>query len=130
VKVVPGITSTVPAPVLDSRFTIHAEHPAYAAKIIRSILTGADRDVVEDAALLTSELVAQAMLHAGTDPQLFVDTREGHLYVEVRDADAGTRPLDRVRLHGWALLLLHALARSWGAESRSDGRVVWFDLSL
>ncbi len=116
--------------MFEGRFTIHAEHPAYAGQIIRSTLNGAHGDVVDDAALLTSELVAHAMMHSGAEPQLFIDTREGHIYVEVRDAEVKPRQLDRVRLHGWVLLILNALACSWGAESRSDGRVIWFDLLL
>jgi hypothetical protein len=120
----------VKVPVFDSRFTIHAEHPAYAGKIIRSTLSGANSDVVEDAALLTSALVADAMMHPGADPQLFIDTREGHIYVEVRDSDVKPQQVDRMRLRGWVLLILNALACSWGIESRSDGRVIWFDLSF
>jgi len=116
--------------VFDSRFTIHAEHPAYAGKIIRSALRGAESDVVEDAVLLTSELVAHAMLHSGADPQLFVDTRQGHIYVEVRDAEVTPPQVDRVGLQGWVLLIVNALACSWGTESRRDGRVIWFDLLL
>ena len=116
--------------MLDTRFTIHAEHPAYARKIMRSTLSGTDDDVVEDAALLTSELVADAMIRPDADPQLFIDARNGHIYVEVRDSGFASRHVDRVRLREWVLLMMNALASSWGIESRSDGRVVWFDLSF
>jgi len=116
--------------MLDTRFTIHAGHPAYARKIMRSTLSGTDSDVVEDAALLTSELVAGAMMRPGADPQLFIDARDGHIYVEVRDSDITSRDVDRVRLSEWVLLIMNALASSWGIESRGDDRVVWFDLSF
>jgi hypothetical protein len=116
--------------MLDTRFTIHAEHPAYARKIMRSTLSGSDDDVVEDAALLTSELVADAMMRPDTDPQLLIDTRDGHIYVEVCDSGFTSQHVERVRLSEWVLLMMNALASSWGIESRSDGRVVWFDLSF
>jgi hypothetical protein len=64
------------------------------------------------------------------DPQLFIDARNGHIYVEVRDSGFASRHVDRVRLREWVLLMMNALASSWGIESRSDGRVVWFDLSF
>jgi hypothetical protein len=97
---------------------------------MRSTLSGAKSGVVEDAALLTSELVADAMLHPGSDPQLSIDTMENRIRVEVLDFDLTSRDIDRVRLRGWVLLMMNALATSWGIESRSDCRVVWFDLSF
>jgi hypothetical protein len=120
----------VEAPIFDSQFTIHAEHPAYARKIIRATLSGAHSDVVEDAALLTSELVADAMMRPDADPELFINAGDGHIYVEVRASDFTSQHRDRVRLSEWVLLIMNALASSWGIESRGGGRVVWFDLSL
>ena len=116
--------------MLASRFTIHAEHPAYARKIIRSTLSGARIDIVENAVLLTSELVAHAMNSPDSDPQLFIDTRRGHIYIEVRDSGFTSPHVDRLSLREWVLLTLNALASTWGIESRRDGRVVWFDLSF
>jgi hypothetical protein len=110
--------------VLGNRFTIHAEHPAYARKIMRSTLSGADSDVVEDAALLTSELVADAMMRPDADPQLFIDTRDGHICVEVRDSGFKSQCVDRVRLREWVLLLMNAPGwpRSPPASTSRRGR--------
>jgi hypothetical protein len=116
-----------------SRFTIHAEDPAYARQIVRSALSGAPRDAVETAALLTSELVANAMVFAHVDPELFLDTREGHIYVEVRDAEADPA-LDQCcqewAPRGWGLDMINALATSWGNEWRADCGAIWFDLTF
>ena len=89
-------------PIVGSRFTIHAEHPAYAGKIVRTTLLGANNEAVDRAALLTSELVADAMIDADADPQLFIDTREGHIYVEVRAIDSLRRRVEPLRTRGWA----------------------------
>jgi hypothetical protein len=117
-----------------SRFTIHAEDPAYARQIVRSTLRGANSDAVETAALLTSELVTDAMVHSITDPQLFLDAREGHVYVEVRDSDArvALTPLhiEPWGPHGWALDMMNALASSWGIECLGEGKAIWFDLAF
>jgi hypothetical protein len=117
---------------MGSRFTIRAEHPAYARQIVRSTLTGVEDDAVEAAALLTSELVTNAMVLAKADPQLFVDTRDGYIYVEVRDehARATSAQLDCEpwQPQGWGMAMMDALATSWGIESGVGCDAIWFDL--
>ena len=124
------MNNTVDVPIARNRFTIHAEHPAYARKIIRSTLSGANGDAVEVAVLLTSELVAEVMTHPGANPQLLIDTMEEHLHVEVRDFDKHSQNVDRLALRGWMLFIMKALASSWGIESRGEYQVVWFELLL
>lgn len=116
---------------MGSRFTIRAEDAAYARKIVRSALNGAPPDAVETAALLTSELVTNAMVFANANPELFLDTREGHVYVEVRDADGDPalhQCVEEWTPRGWGLDMINALATSWGNESRAECDAVWFDL--
>ena len=118
---------------MGSRFTIRAEGAAYARQIVRSALSGAPSDAVETAALLTSELVTNAMVFAHADPELFLDTREGHIYVEVRDADsdpAVDRRGEEWAPRGWGLDMIDALATSWGNEWRADCDAVWFNLTF
>jgi hypothetical protein len=118
---------------MSSRFSIRAEDPAYARQIVRSALGDADGDAVETAALLTSELVTNAMVLAHADPDLFLDAREGHIYVEVRNADSdrACRPSRTQWMpRGWGLDMINALATSWGSESRRDCDAVWFALSF
>jgi anti-sigma regulatory factor (Ser/Thr protein kinase) len=119
---------------MGSRFTIRAEHPAYAGQIVRSTLIGVHDEAAEVAALLTSELVTKAMVHAQAEPQLFVDTRQGYIYVEVRDPHADpTSPRRAVEPwvpHGRGMTMMNALATSWGVESRDDCDAIWFDLEF
>lgn len=114
----------------DSRLTIRAEEPVYAGKIVRSTLDGANSEAVENAVLLTSELVTDAMSDPDADPQLFIDRRRGHIYVEVRDTDSIFRRVETSRIREWTAVLLNSLASSWGMECHTDSRAVWFVLSF
>jgi hypothetical protein len=124
------MSHAVDLPSVRNRFTIHAEHPAYAGQILRSTLSGAKGEVVEDAALLASELVADAMLYRDANPELLIDTTKDRVHVEVRDFDEPLPDVDWVKLRPPVLLMMNSLAASWGMEPRGDYRVVWFDLSF
>jgi hypothetical protein len=124
-----------------SRFTIRAEGPAYSRQIVRAALVGERTDVVENAALLTSELVTDAMERGSEDPDLFVDVRRGHLHVEVYDASVSLRPdgggSEEGRNGSLAydvprsrLCIVDGLSSAWGHESRDDVSALWFDLDL
>ena len=76
-----------------ARFTIRAGSPDYALRIVRSTLLGEGHGVselVEIAALLVSELMANAMVDA-SDPTLLLDVTERHVYIEVLDSDPTVR---------------------------------------
>jgi hypothetical protein len=123
-----AMSDATDVPIVRNRFTIHAEHPDYARKIMRSTLSGAKSEVVEDAALLTSEVVADAMLHREVNPELLIDTTKDRIHVEVRDFDKPREDVDRMELRAPVLLMMNSLAASWGVEPRGDYGVVWFDV--
>ena len=86
----------------------------------------------ETAALLVGELVANAVLHAGTTIDVAVRRVGDRLRVEVQD---GSERLP-VRKHyssfattGRGLLLVERLSDEWGAEPTPSGKTVWFELS-
>lgn len=88
-----------------------------------------DQDVV---VLLVSELVTNALLHAGTDFDVTLAYEHGVLRVSVHD-QASALPLPRVHSHdalstGRGLMLVEALARRWGVEQDDSGKTVWFEL--
>lgn len=84
------------------------------------------------AALLVSELAANAALHAGTDFTVVVERRGDRLRLEVRD---GAARLPRVRHHsdeattGRGLRLVQDLALAWGVQPLPSGKAVWVELS-
>ena len=85
------------------------------------------------ALLLVSELVTNAVLHAGTDIGVVVQVLGGRLRVAVTDGspqDVLTGRGPRGAERGRGLLLVERLADGWGVERRPDGKGVWFELRL
>ena len=89
---------------------------------------------LEQALLVVSELVTNAVLHAETPCELQLDVTDGRLRVEVRDSD--TRPPVR-RLaptdgvaSGRGLRMMQAMGDGWGVVDDADGKVVWWELVL
>ncbi|MFE7510068.1 ATP-binding protein [Streptomyces sp. NPDC057540] len=87
-------------------------------------------DVAE---LLTSELVTNALVHTDHGAVVTATVVPEQLRVEVRDFVPG---LERPRVppaddgtNGRGLVLVQALADSWGVEDQEVGKVVWFELN-
>lgn len=106
---------------------------AEARQLVRALLADTQRDdLVETAVLLVSEIVTNALLHAGTpidvaasmDNQgLRVEVGDGSLHLPMRrnyGATAGT---------GRGLRLLEEMVDEWGVSRRRHGKTVWFRLS-
>jgi PAS domain-containing protein len=110
---------------------------AAARRFVRRILGewSAD-DVVDDAVLLTNELVTNAVLHAGTD--VHVGCARGADYVQIGVTDThGSRALPAVvsnsssdKTSGRGLYLLSQIAHEWGVEYARSSKRVWFRLLL
>jgi hypothetical protein len=85
------------------------------------------------AALLTSEVVTNAVLHARTDIGIGVRVDGAVVHVEVCDQSTVTpraRPFGVQASTGRGLVLVDRLATRWGVEERVAGKVVWFDVPL
>jgi len=85
------------------------------------------------AALLTSELVTNAIRHAGGSVRLFVTCSSGHLRVYVHDAARDwALPLDPAidAEDGRGLMLVASLSTDWGCHRTSAGKAVYFTLAL
>lgn len=87
--------------------------------------------------LLASELVTNAVVHAGTSISFTLRHLEGALQVAVRDRDprlVAQPPRGPVGIPagepGRGLLLLSTLADDWGSAPTSDGKVTWAKVSL
>lgn len=118
-----------------SSATLPAEPASAAAarQFVRATLADWQlRQFTDAASLLVSELVTNAVLHAGSVSVVTISYEAGVVRVEVSDsssaqvqlrhysADAGT---------GRGLLLVQAIAASWGNASVADGKRVWFELN-
>ncbi|HEX8771388.1 MAG TPA: SpoIIE family protein phosphatase [Acidimicrobiales bacterium] len=87
--------------------------------------------LADTAALVLSELVTNAILHAGGCTEVSIDAIPGGLRLEIRDGSHVPPILGRPSpesLTGRGLRLVAALAASWGAENEAEGKVVWADI--
>ncbi|MGW2658565.1 SpoIIE family protein phosphatase [Streptomyces sp. NPDC001478] len=113
---------------------------ATARAFVRDTLQGwGYTDVVDDAVVLTSELVTNAVVHAGTAANVLCLRTEDGVRVEVSDHYPEREiPLQSTGLdigspdreNGRGLLLCAALASRWGVEYSPTHKHVWFQLDL
>lgn len=114
-----------------------AAHPASvgaARRLVRASTVGAvPPELVETAELLVSELVTNAVVHAGTPVEIGVAVLEDRtLMVAVTDGSPHapvTRDYAETASTGRGLVLLQELADHWGVRVTPSGKSVWFCLS-
>ncbi len=88
-------------------------------------------DVVDSAVLLVSELVTNAVLHAGTDLVVTVHRLADRIRVDVADGSTQepvVRDYPTEASTGRGLTLFDTLASNWGVELSTRGKIVWFEL--
>ena len=104
------------------------------AEVTRLLKGRCSPDALEVAALLTSELVTNAVCHASPPVSLRAEITATAIRVEVHDASSCTLPPPRkassTECHGRGLIIVEALASRWGSEHTNDGKFVWFELLL
>ena len=114
------------------RLPPHASSVGEARRLVRTELIGTGReDLVDAAELLVSELVTNALVHAGTTIEVTARVTETGLRVEVGDGSPNLpAPRHHARMAGTGrgLRLLQQMVDSWGAHPYADGKVVWFEL--
>ena len=87
---------------------------------------------LDDALIVVSELVTNAITHAYSACQVRLSIDETSVRVEVFDEGAGTpdpKPPTSTAEHGRGLHLINALTAAWGIELiPDDGKVVWAEM--
>jgi len=100
-------------------------------RLARSFGEALDEDQLRTAALLTSELVTNALLHGEGSITLRANLDEVRLLVEVIDEGHGLHPAerrrDRHRVGGYGLRIVDREASHWG--TREGTTHVWFELA-
>jgi len=108
---------------------------AFVAGLAGQTVCGAG--AADVAALLTSELVTNAMLHTnsgtahGTVTVVVVDVTDGLMVEVIDDGSPACGPEvqgDRYASHGHGLFLVEQLAARWGYLRDAAGTTVWFQL--
>lgn len=109
----------------------HASSVSHARALLRAALTGAAVTLLDNAQLAVSEVVTNALVHAGTEVRLQAWLDSDGLRVEVAD---GNPNLPSVRDHSQASGTgrgLHMVTQSvdaWGSYPCEGGKVVWFEI--
>ncbi|MGC0329159.1 PAS domain S-box-containing protein [Streptomyces sp. SAI-170] len=113
---------------------------ASARSFVRDTLQGwGFADIVDDAVVLTSELVTNAVVHAGTSADVLCLRTEDGVRIEVADRYPEREiPLQGAAVNmgspdregGRGLQLCAALAGRWGVEYTPTHKQVWFQLEL
>ena len=104
-----------------------------ARRALGGLRSELDSPTLESLRLLVTELVSNAVRHAGAPTvDLFVLVTQPSVRVEVADRGPGFEPEGRRRGQnpegGWGLFLVERMADRWGV-SRDDRRTrVWFEL--
>jgi hypothetical protein len=110
-------------------FGFSREAPAAARHfVVATVNTWGIGDLADDAALVVTELAANAIVHARSAFTVILSAHHDRLRISVHDAGplAGAG-LPAAPLHG--LGAVDALASRWGIESRGNaGKTVWVDL--
>jgi anti-sigma regulatory factor (Ser/Thr protein kinase) len=119
---------------VDTRVACDAASPGRAREFVTAVLDrhGVTPQVRDDAVLLVSEVVTNAIRHAGSDATIAVDVSDEQLRIGVTDAGPGW-PEEQVLgtgPGGFGLYLVAQLAGSWGVYRIGDGKTVWFELSI
>lgn len=109
---------------------------AAAASVARELVSCACEDwnfpeLAADLSLVVTELVANAVRHAGTDMEIRITNLDSGIRLEVYDGSTRPlrpRPANLQDEGGRGLLLVDALSSSYGVEGEPPGKRVWVEL--
>ena len=133
-----GAGGTTSAPSLGSSpwlrlLPVVASAPA-ARRWVADQLADLPDELIDTAILLTSELVSNAILHAGTDVIVSIHRGEERVRVDVADGNPHEPVLKgygAAAVTGRGLTLFDRLASAWGSRPMTpSGKIVWFELPL
>ncbi len=110
----------------------HAASAARARALVREALErGGATDLLDTAQLAVSEVITNALVHAGTAIDLRIVLDRTGLRAEVTDGSPhfpSLRDYTPLAGTGRGLQLLDDIVDAWGVFARGNGKVVWFEL--
>lgn len=129
----PSIEHTSGRATIEAAATFPAEPGAVTQcrHFVRDMLAGWHaEDLSNDAELLTTELVANAVRHATSAARVQLTWSNPTLHIAVHDGTHAPPVLvEQPDEHGgYGLRLIASIAESFGVEQQDDGKVVWCDL--
>lgn len=106
--------------------------PAQARRFVRDVLREWNQAPVADVVtLLTSELVTNAVLHAGSEVDISLCASGGTIRVEVADSSPRVPEPSGYRNDaqtGRGLAVVAAQSDNWGTQRTRSGKIVWFEV--
>jgi CheY-like chemotaxis protein len=90
-------------------------------------------DIFDDAALVVTELVTNAVTHGASPFRLQLSRTTGAFRIEVVDEGEGTpepQPQDFEAEGGRGIMLVDAMSSSWGVENAPRGKLVWAEIAI
>jgi CheY-like chemotaxis protein/anti-sigma regulatory factor (Ser/Thr protein kinase) len=119
------------------RALLELPHDVLAAREARALVADLLRtwgydELVDDAQLVVSELVTNAVAHTSSNCAVVVNRSGGGVRIEVRDEGAGIPdpqvPSDSAE-GGRRLMIVSALATAWGVDTEPPTKTVWVELT-
>lgn len=118
---------------VEAEFPAEASAPGRARRLLTTTLRewGLDDDLVDDAALVVSELASNAVIHAASPFSISARVRSGGLRVSVEDRRRSAMALPEQELlpqplHGLGVIDL--ISSDWGVKPTKAGKLVWVEL--
>ena len=94
---------------------------------------GLPADIADDAELVVSELVANAVNASATSVMITFDLHHSHLRLAVEDDADDVPALKHAAVtddHGRGLAIVDVLTRGWGVSETAGGKEVWADIPI
>jgi GAF domain-containing protein/anti-sigma regulatory factor (Ser/Thr protein kinase) len=121
----------------DGMSTLHLEPVVESTPVARHWVAAHLRDLPAEvtgcAALLTSELVTNAVLHAATPMSITLHTLPDRIRIDVADGNPAfpsIKEYGKEAATGRGLTLFNTLASNWGVQAVDGGKIVWFELPV
>ena len=126
------MNSPTPASAASRRLRSAPQSVREARQFVEAALPGVDADTVFTAQLLTSELVTNAVLHAGTEIEVRAWAVGGRVSVRVFDGAPTRLPMPHEQAPeagtGRGLHMVEHLSAACGVDVSPTGKAVWFEL--
>jgi hypothetical protein len=127
------VAASAPSTVVTQWFECSRLAPRDARQFVASTLRSWNRDgMVDDAALVITELATNAVLHARSDFMVTITRGVGFVRIAVIDTSTATpRPGSPApgAASGRGLILVAALASRWGHDRFDAGKLVWAEFA-
>ena len=128
----PEVSASTPVVTSSVFLPVPAAVPP-ARRFVTGVLTAWGRDdLVDDAALIASELATNAVKHATSPFRVAVQCGPAHVRIAVEDLGR-TRPhphaVDSEDQSGRGLTIIQQLAHRWGCDVLPVGKVIWAELA-